>query len=346
MNTSHEDRLECAARWFARSQDTDFTPQQQAEMTAWLEENPANAQAFSEIQKTWDAVECLKPLYAADTRQDNISHAFDADLCNADKSSRKRRMFPWFSGGLEPIFSLAFALALFCCIPFLRETFFEQPQEPVACYTGNGEQKDLILEDGSILKMNVKTALSVQMSRKLRKITLHHGEVFFQVTPDADRPFEIKTSGGLVRVLGTSFNIKEREGQVSVDVQQGKVRVTDSPRGSGDMRIKSVTLTANQGVDILPDGRLVPVRTSHIQQVLAWQQDKVVFHNTPVSKVLKELELYHEIKIELQDQDLGKKGISGAFDMRNLDQTLNLVCLAASLRVNRDNDQTLILLQK
>ncbi len=346
MNTSHEDRLECAARWFVRSQDNDFTPQQQAEMRAWLEENPANAQAFSEIRKTWDTVECIKPLYAADACQDNVSHAFDADLCNADKSTKKKMLFPWFLGGLRPVFSLGFALALFCCISFFRGNFFEQPQETVSCYTGNGEQKDLVLEDGSTLKMNVKTALSVQMGRKLRQVTLHHGEVFFQVAPDAGRPFEIKTSSGFVRVLGTSFNIKDREGQVAVDVQQGKVKVTDSPRGLGDMRIKSVTLTADQGVDISPDGRLVPVRASHIRQVLAWQQGKVVFHNTPVSRVLKELELYHEIKIKLQDLTLGEKGISGAFDMRNLDQTLNLVCMAASLRVDTRKPHALIVLKK
>ncbi len=347
LNKSREEPLECAARWFARSRDNDFTAQQQEEMTAWLDEDPANAQAFSEIQKTWDAVECVRPLYA---NQDNTSPAFCADKGKTKHSSGKTRLFPWFSGGKRPAFSLAFVLLLLCCMPFIREVFFESPHKPVAYYTGNGEQRTLALEDGTILKMNVKTALSVEMSKKLRQVLLHQGEVFFQVTPDAGRPFEIKTSNGLVRVLGTSFNIKERGGQVAVDVKQGKVRVSDSPKGPGDMRIKSVTLTADQGVDIGPDGRLVPVRPSHIQQVLAWQQGKVVFQNAPVSKVLEELELYHGVKIELQDHELGNNGISGVFDMQNLDQTLNLICMAASLRLDTTQadtkNHTLIVLKR
>jgi len=34
---------------------------------------------------------------------------------------------------------------------------------------------------------------------------------------------------GLVRVLGTSFNVRSRSGRVSVDVEQGRVQVVTEP---------------------------------------------------------------------------------------------------------------------
>ena len=51
------------------------------------------------------------------------------------------------------------------------------------------------------------------------------GEVFFQVSQDKNRPFEVHTPQGQMRVLGTSFQVRSRAGQVAIDVQSGQVQV-------------------------------------------------------------------------------------------------------------------------
>ena len=128
-----------------------------------------------------------------------------------------------------------------------------------------------------------------------------------------------------------------------MDVDHGKVHIEGAPKGPGDMRARALTLLSGQGADIDPTGRLAPVRTSNIQQVIAWQQHKVVFKNTPLSSVLRELALYHKVNIKPALKDLGQKRVTGTFDMHNLEQTLRIIATAVSLKMEKDTNGTITL---
>ncbi len=332
MTASQEDRLERATNWFILSRDSDFTPAQRAEMEAWLEQNPANRQAFAEICQTWASVDDLQQVYA---RRSNA-----ADVLISGQAGRQS-FFSWLfgPGGRR---AAALALLLVLCLPLVQEVFVSAPsiQEYV---TGAGEQKDFTLEDGSLLQINVKTYLTVTMDKTVRRVILEQGEVFFNVASDPQRPFEVNTPGGMVRVLGTAFNVKARNGEVAIDVQRGRVEVTDTPSGHrGKMQAHQVVLTADQGVDIGSNGHLVALRPSQIEEVLAWQQGKVTFRSTPVAEVLEELELYHQVTIELPAAT-GNRKISGAFYMRDLEQALSIICMAASLQIETKSRMYIVL---
>ncbi|WP_394699306.1 FecR family protein [uncultured Desulfobacter sp.] len=146
-----------------------------------------------------------------------------------------------------------------------------------------------------------------------------------------------------MRVLGTAFNVRDRKGRVAVDMDHGKVHIEGAPKGSGDMRLRTVTLLSGHGVDIDSTGRLAPVRTSNIQPVLVWQQHQVVFKNTPLSSVLRELALYHKVNIKPALKDLGQKRVTGTFDMHNLEQTLRIIVTAVYLKMEKDTNGTITL---
>jgi transmembrane sensor len=112
------------------------------------------------------------------------------------------------------------------------------------------------------------------------------------------------------------------------------------------MRAGGVTLVAGQGVDIDPSGRLSRLRLSDMKQVLAWQNRQAVFKNTPLGEVLRELELYHDVRVKLAFPGLESKGITGRFDIGNLDQTLEVIMAAASLNTQREADGIIVLYRK
>jgi ferric-dicitrate binding protein FerR (iron transport regulator) len=64
MNIAKDERLEQAARWLVRSQDKDFTPEDKRRMHAWLNEAPANREAFEEMRKAWEHIGVLTPVLA------------------------------------------------------------------------------------------------------------------------------------------------------------------------------------------------------------------------------------------------------------------------------------------
>ena len=341
MSVSRDDRLEQAARWLAQAKDNAFTTQDRKMLESWLEQDPANRKAFEEMKGVWEHLRLVEPVFSPEKNP-------RAALSHQRRAERKTGLEALFNRCFKPDKKMAVAcislviLALFF-LPAVKMHFAEPVETSYAYHTATGEQKTLTLSDGSILKMNVSSAISVCMTKGVRRVTMNNGEVFFTVMPEPGRPFEVRTSKGLLRVLGTAFNVRDRKGQMAVDVDHGKVQVQSAAKGLGDMRIKALTLLSGQGADIDAGGRLAPVRPSNIQQVLAWQHHQAVFKDTPISRVLEELALYHKVKIKLALEEPGKKRITGTFDMDNLEQTLSIIVTAASLKMEKDTSGTITL---
>ena len=335
MNIAKDDRLEQAARWLVRSQDKDFTPEDKKRMTAWLDEDPANYEAFQEMRRIWEHIGVLTPIFAPISIHPHKAKRFAGLKALLSRFAKPKNRLA--------IAVAALAVLVLLCLPVFRTYFSEQAVTVHAYKTATGEQKTVTLSDGSVLRMNVRSALSVSMSKRERQVELNEGEVFFVVASAPDRPFEVRTPNGLVRVLGTAFNVKSRTGRVAVDVQNGRVLVRDAPSGTGDMRVRGVTLVAGQGVDIDPSGRLSRLRPSDMKQVLAWQNRQALFKNTPLGEVLRDLELYHDVRVKLAFPELEAKGITGSFDMGNIDQTLEVIMAAASLKAEKEADGTITL---
>ena len=345
MNLSRDDRLEQAARWLVQAQDNAFTSKDRKMLGLWLEKDPANRKAFEQLDDVWEHLGLVEPAFVPEKKND--SRAILTHQSEIERKAGLKALFNRFFKVNKKIAvaCISMAILLLFCLPVLKIQLLKtQPVETFYSYnTATGELKTVTLSDGSILKMNVSSSILVCMGKGYRRVQMNNGEVFFTVKPDPERPFEVHTSRGLVRVLGTAFNVRDRKGLVAVDVDHGNVWVQSTPKGSQDMRVRAVTLLAGQGTDINSTGRLAPVRTSNIQQVLAWQQHQAVFKNTPVSRVLQELALYHNVNIKLALEDLGQKRVTGTFDMRNLEQTLKIIVTAASLQMKKDTSKTITL---
>ncbi|WP_320043394.1 FecR domain-containing protein [uncultured Desulfobacter sp.] len=343
MSLSWDDRLKHAARRLVQAQDKAFTSEDRKMLEIWLEEDPDNRKAFEQMRDVWEHLGVVEPDFSPEKK-----YAHRAELTHQREAERKTSLKALFNLFFKPNKKLAaafisLAILVIFCLPVIKMHLVEPVETFYSYNTATGEQKTVTLSDGSILKMNVSSSISVCMSKGYRRVEMNNGEVFFTVKPDSERPFEVRTSKGLVRVLGTAFNVKTRKDMVAVDVDHGKVQVQNAPNGPGDMRVKALTLLSGQGADIDATGRLAPVRTSNIQQVLAWQQHQVVFKNTPLSSVLQELALYHKVNIKLALEDLGKKRVTGTFDMHNLEQTLKIIATAASLQMEKNINGTITL---
>ncbi len=341
MSLSRDDRLEQAARWLVQAQDKTFTSKDRKMMAEWLKEDPANRKAFEQMEGVWQHLAVVEPVFSPPQENDPqamLTHRRVAERKTHPKGILNRFFKP---DKKRAIACISMAILVLFCLPVLKTQLVE-PKKTVHPYTtATGEQKTVTLSDGSVLKMNVSSSISVCMSKGSRQVQMNDGEVFFIVKPDPDRFFEVHTAKGVVRVLGTAFNVRDRNELVAVDVDHGKVQVQSAPKSPGDMRVRTVKLLAGQGADIDSTGRLAPVRTSNIHDVLAWQRHQAVFKNAPISRVLQELALYHKINIKLAFEDLGKKRITGTFDMHNLEQTLRFIVTAASLKMEKDTNGTI-----
>src|SRR5690606_21197340 len=91
-----------------------------------------------------------------------------------------------------------------------------------------GERRPVWLADSTVVWLNGESRLRYgsNYGGRDRQVWLDYGEAFFDVRPDAGKPFTVHTGELEVNVLGTAFNVDiDTAGDVAVGVRRGKVQV-------------------------------------------------------------------------------------------------------------------------
>jgi len=323
---------EQAAQWFARSRAEDFSEKDRVQLDAWLKADASHKAAFKEMEETWQEVGFLLSPFPLPDRH---------------VAPERNHLFTW------PRFQLAGLAAMFFLI---ISVFFFRSEitnywvrimgEEITYRTEIGKTQKITLKDGSRLEMNGHSSVSVCFTKWRRKVDLPEGEVFFQVAYNTQRPFEVRSHQGMVRVLGTSFHVRSRNGRVAVDVENGRVQVTTDPEKNSGISGKGVVIKAGEGVDYNWSGRMDRMRVARLDEVSAWRKGKIVFRSRRLLEVLQELEHYHRVRLELPDKKLWNSRFTGTFDSHDLDEILEAIKVSFSLRSEIAPDGTVELISK
>jgi len=157
--------------------------------------------------------------------------------------------------------------------------YWQRPVHQLALETGHGQLLSRTLPDGTRLDLAARTAATVTYFRDRREVRLGRGEIRFQVSAAADRPFTVATDWGRVRVLGTTFSVSAREGRMRVAVAEGRVAVW-----AGEAQARAV-LQAGEAVEA--DSRGLGERSAvQVEEVGAWRQGWLVFDNTRLAEAI------------------------------------------------------------
>ena len=157
------------------------------------------------------------------------------------------------------------------------------------------QTQTITLPDNSKVVLNAASKLSFNEKKWTddRSLTLV-GEAYFKV--QKGQTFSVNTTAGIVKVLGTQFNVKERKNYFEVHCYEGLVSVTHN----------------NKTVK-LPPGKTFRVINGSIENVEdldaknpSWIQQESSFNSIPLDQVVAELERQYDIKIKLQGVDTSK----------------------------------------
>jgi len=207
-----------------------------------------------------------------------------------------------------------------------------------------GEQKQVTLDDGSVVKLNTNTLIEVAYSKLQRKITLIRGEAKFDVAKDKSRPFTVISGHSSFTALGTIFNVqRDNISSVELLVKEGQVLVAKAnvPVSkllnaiSSSQKTTVQQLTPNN--NIIFAGEKVAIASGvnstkkslsaqEVKQELSWQQGVLIFDGEPLKQVLKEVQRYNAIKFLPIDTEMAKLQVSGYFktnDIHGLLQSLH-----------------------
>jgi transmembrane sensor len=311
-----EQDCDAASSWIARFRSEDASEQDHRDFALWLAADASHRQAMDLMLELWDDLGSVRHL------------PFEEPLPAAGGNTRRQ----WLAGALAA--SLIMAVVL---LPL-----GEDPVSVQQFQTARGERATFTLEDRSRITLNTGSRVEVEFSSSGRQVALLQGEAYFDIEPDASRPFQVDTGAATVTAIGTAFNIYRRDNVSDITVTEGVVRVTERAR-AGRTALSAV-LQANETLQASEGGlgRALPVDPT---PVTAWQQGEMIADEMPLLELTRELARYTDTRIVIRDRDIARLTVSGVFNLDHPDSVLQAVERSLQLQVVRVDDRTVQLLK-
>lgn len=309
-----------AAEWVARINAGALSPDMQAALDRWLNEDIRNQADFTLARLTWSVAKRL-----------NTSEEARKELLALKKWSY-RDLWIWqiasealhLSAGYPLRLAAAAALAISLVAGGTAWLLSPQPHSDVttlgngdSALTAIGEISSYVLPDGSKVTVNADSGIRVAFTRDRRQIYLERGQAFFDVKHDTARPFAVTSGSKTVVVTGTKFDVEFdlHRGTLEVAVVDGHVNV------DGDETTGSTALEANDVFAFPPKGP--PTRlTLAANLVSAWQSRRLYFEDTTIGDVLFSVNRFAPKRLQLADPKLADLPLSGMFVAGDIDAVL------------------------
>ncbi len=180
------------------------------------------------------------------------------------------------------------------------------------------------LPDKSVATLNSMSKISYSKYKWKNKRTVKlEGEAFFVVAKGSR--FDVLTSGGTVSVLGTQFNVKNRENYFEVKCFEGIVSVNNN--GKIQQLTKGETYREINNIITLES-----TKNSNPN----WLTNISSFKSVPLYEVLNELERQYNVNITTQKIDTNRL-FTGGFTHDDLEQALIAITIPFGLTFEINN---------
>lgn len=279
--------LQEAADWLTRLQRPEASEADWLAFDAWLEE-PGAREAYDAVQ-------------AVDEEIFDRGAALRGALAEPRRAIGKRSFsvnWRWLGGLGATTAAAAIALTLAPWGELL-------PQPDTLYSTAKGESRTIQLADGSRIDLNTDSNLSVRLEDDARRVTIHDGQALFDVAHDARRPFVISVGDETVRVLGTKFDVRRRDGRLAVTVLRGSVEV------STDGEEKAVRLRPGQMFEHVDGSGAPVVRAVSTEDQVSWRSGRLVYRDQTLGRIVSDLNHYFERPLRLEGASTADLRFSG-----------------------------------
>jgi transmembrane sensor len=244
-----------------------------------------------------------------------IEHQLRLKIKQRIAPARKPRKIAWLAlaASISAILLAAFVFMYRSSSP---EVVMPAPVAVLQKATVSGQKLTIKLPDGSVVKLNSNSSLSFpeRFTAETREVTLQ-GEGFFTIVHNPSIPFVVHASQGSTTVLGTTFNVKDREGKTAITLVTGKVEVAK------DNAAERIRLKPNQQA-LLPGGTHgIDTLSVDVSKYIQWKDNVLAFDNTLLADAVVQLEEWYGVEIKITNALKGCR-ITGRYESESLENVL------------------------
>ncbi|MGN7726486.1 FecR family protein [Luteimonas sp. 22616] len=301
-----------AARWHARLIAPDCTLREREKFEAWLGQSPENLLAFEEAKALWVGLdgleddEVLAPHVVAALEPE--ADPFMAQWTRATEGVARARPAPrrrrWLAMAASVATTAILAVVLW---PSARV------QAPPVPYAATDSIESVRLADGSVIALDLDTAVAARIDSERRSLELQRGRAVFDVARDASRPFVVDAGVGTVTALGTRFQVQRSGEHVSVTLLEGAVGISTAARSTVGGRM--LRLVPGQTARYAPETASWSVEAADAPALTSWSEGFHVFGATPLGQAIADINRYSDVTLVLAGPDMESLPVSGSFKL-------------------------------
>lgn len=261
------------------------TDEERRQVRAWVESSPENMQKYMSERAFYDSVTLLAEPEAPAVRRFSLKRVMTVTS------------------------KIAAVAVVTLLLSYVVRTYLFPPQIPMQeLYVPVGKQVNLTLADGTNVWLNSGTRLKYPaiFSGKERRVEID-GEGYFKVQKDADCPFRVQTDGGVVEVLGTTFNVEaySSEHNFRTSLLEGSVKITDNRNGE-------YLLSPDQMAEMQADGSM-KISAISDYDAFRWTEGIISLKNDSFESIMKKFEKYYDVTIKIERDNFSGVSYSGKF---------------------------------
>ncbi|MFT4806589.1 MAG: transmembrane sensor [Psychroserpens sp.] len=282
----------------------------------WLDHNlnPRELEAFKQLKDYPNLIKLDQGLIGFKADTINEDDAFKNVLKSIDSLKKKpSKLFATLSK-IAAILVIAFGI------------YFYASTLDTTTYTIASQQKSIVLPDASQVQLNAVSTITFNKSNwKSSRDLVLHGEAYFKVAKG--KKFDVKTNLGTVTVLGTQFNVKQRNNYFEVTCYKGKVAVNS--------KTKQIILLPGDTFLII-DGKYIATEKENVSHP-SWLINKSTFRSIPFREVIAEFERQYNVSVEFSDFE-GAQNFTGDFIHNDIETALKSITLPLQLKYSKTDN--------
>lgn len=194
--------------------------------------------------------------------------------------------------------------------------------------TPKGRKYDLILSDGTKVILDAASSIRYPTSftRKERRVEIN-GQAYFEVTPDARKPFIVQKNEMSVQVYGTEFNVNayDDEAMIKTTLIKGSVKVSNaSPSGS----LHTQLLTPGQQAMTTKAGTISLDKNADVEQAIAWKNGFFQFRETDLKTIMRQIMRWYDVEVVYEENIIDRYFTADISRNKNLTALLKILELS------------------
>ncbi|MEX0884375.1 MAG: FecR domain-containing protein, partial [Cyclobacteriaceae bacterium] len=196
-------------------------------------------------------------------------------------------------------------------------------EKPIRYTTDFGKTKRIILPDSSIVNLNGNSQIWYSSNwgdMDTREIWLK-GEAYFSIKYKADhQKFLVHVSDQFhVEVLGTEFNVSNREGKTRVVLSSGKIKLNLEKENQAE----NIYMEPGDLVEYSENQAVFIKKGLDTDKYSSWRNDRLIFDDTSLNEIKFILESTYGLKVKVTDERILTKKLYGSAPSDNIEMLLN-----------------------